>query len=174
MSLTLKQKEAVISDVTDAIASAKSGVLAEYRGLNVEKLTALRQQARSHGVWIKVVKNNLAKRVIKNTDFECLTDYFAGPVIFSVSTDAVSVARVMAEFEKSHDSFKITAGVLNGKLIDQEMIQRLSRLPNRDELMIKLLGTMQAPIQKLVLTLNEIPSRAVRTLAALADSKKAA
>ncbi len=174
MSLSLDQKKAVISEVTEALSSAQAGVLAEYRGLNVEQLTALRKDARNAGVWIKVVKNNLAKRVIKGSNFECLTEHFVGPVIFSASQDPVAVAKIMSKFAKDNEQLKITAGVMNGDFMDQTMIQSLSKLPGRDELIAKLIGTMQAPIQKLVSTLNEVPSKAVRTLVAVVESKEAA
>lgn len=174
MSLSVNQKKTILSEVTEEIASAHTGILAEYRGLNVAQITALRTEARNAGVWVRVVKNNLAKIVIQGSDFECLTDYFTGPVIFSTSADPVSVAKVMARFAKDNEQLKITAGAMNGVLIDHEMIQRLSKLPNRDELLTKLMGTMQAPIQKLVSTLNEMPSKCVRTLCAVAEAKKAA
>lgn len=174
MSLSLDQKKAVIKEVTDAIASAQAGVVAEYRGLNVEQLTALRTEARNAGVWIKVVKNNLAKRVIKDSDFECLTEHFVGPVIFSASEDPVAVAKIMSNFAKDNEKLKITAGAMNGDFMDQTMIQNLSKLPSRDELIAKLMGTMNAPIQKLVSTMNEVPSKAVRALAAVAETKEAA
>lgn len=174
MSLSLDQKKAVVSEVTEAIASAQAGILAEYRGLNVQELTALRKEARNAGVWIRVVKNNLARRVVKGSDFECLADHFIGPVIFSASQDPVAVAKLMARFAKDYDNLNITVGVMNGDPMSQEMIQSLSRLPGRDELIARLIGTMQAPIQKLASTLNEIPGKAVRTLAAVAQSKEAA
>ena len=135
MSLSLDQKKAVISEVTDAIASAQAGVLAEYRGMTVAQLTALRTEARNAGVWIKVVKNNLAKRVINGSDFECLTEHFVGPVIFSASEDPVAVAKVMTRFAKDSDHLNITKGVMNGELIDEKMIESLSKLPGRDELL---------------------------------------
>ena len=174
MSLSLDQKKAVIKEVTDAIASAQAGVLAEYRGLNVEQLTALRTEARNAGVWIRVVKNNLAKLVIKDSDFECLTEHFVGPVIFSASEDPVAVAKIMSRFAKDNDKLKITAGAMNGDFMDLTMIQSLSKLPGRDELIAMLMRTIQAPVQKLVSTLNEVPSKAVRTLAAIAESREAA
>ena len=174
MSLSLDQKKAVIKEVTDAIASAQAGVLAEYRGLNVEQLTALRTEARNAGVWIRVVKNNLAKLVIKDSDFECLTEHFVGPVIFSASEDRVAVAKIMCRFAKDNEKLKITAGAMNGDFMDLTMIQSLSKLPGRDELIAMLMRTIQAPVQKLVSTLNEVPSKAVRTLAAIAESREAA
>lgn len=171
MSLSFEQKEAVISEVSDAIASAQAGVLAEYRGLNVTQLTELRSAARTAGVWVKVVKNNLAKRVIKGSDFECLTEHFVGPVLFSLSDDAVAVAKLMSEFSKENDALKITIGSMQGEIIDQATIKQLAKLPGRDELIAKLLFTMQAPMQKLVATLNEVPSRAVRTFDAVMQTK---
>ena len=118
MSLSLEQKKAVISEVSEAIESAQAGVLAEYRGLTVAQLTALRTEARKSGVWVKVVKNNLAKRVIEGSDFECLSEHFVGPVIFSASEDPVAVAKVMANFAKANDQLKITVGAMNGSLMD--------------------------------------------------------
>lgn len=174
MSLSLDQKKAVISEVTEAIASAQAGVLAEYRGLTVAQLTTLRTEARNAGVWIKVVKNNLAKRVITGSNFECLTEHFVGPVIFSASEDPVAVAKVMTRFAKDNESLNIKAGAMNGLLIDNGTIENLSKLPGREELLAKLMGTMQAPVQKFVSTINEVPSRFVRTLSAVAESKEAA
>ncbi len=174
MSLSLDQKKTVISEATEAIASARAGVLAEYRGFNVQQLTSLRAEARNAGVWIKVVKNNLARLAVRDSDFECLAEHFTGPVIFSASEDPVAVARVMAAFAKDNENFRITVGAMNGNLMDQAMIQRLSTLPGRDELIAKLMGAIQAPVQKFVSTLNEVPGKAVRTLAAIAEAKEVA
>ncbi len=174
MSLSLDQKKTVISEATEAIASAQAGVLAEYRGFNVQQLTSLRAEARNAGVWIKVVKNNLARLAVRDSNFECLAEHFTGPVIFSASEDPVAVARVMAAFAKDNENFRITVGAMNGNLMDQAMIQRLSTLPGRDELIAKLMGAIRAPAQKFVSTLNEVPGKAVRTLAAIAEAKEAA
>lgn len=174
MSLSFDQKKAVVDEASAAIAVAHAGVLAEYRGLSVDKLTELRAQARAQGVWIKVVKNNLAKRVIVGSEFECLTEHFVGPVIFSASADPVAVAKVMAEFAKDNDELKITAGAMNGALIDLGVIKRLAKLPGRDELIAQLMRTMRAPVQTLASVLNQIPSKFVRTVSAVAQSKEAA
>lgn len=173
MSLSLDQKKAVISEVTAALASARAGVVAEYRGLTVAQLTDLRKQARTAGVWIKVVKNNLAKRIISGSEFECLTAHFVGPVIFSVAEDPIAVAKVMSNFVKDNDHLRITAGAMNGAPMDLQMIENLARLPGRDALLAKLMGTMQAPVQKFVATLDQIPARFVRTLVAVVASKEA-
>ncbi len=170
MSLSLDQKKAVISEAAEAISSARAGVLAEYRGFNVQQLTSLRMEARNAGVWVKVVKNNLARLAVRDSDFECLAEHFTGPVIFSASEDPIAVARVMAAFAKDNENFRITVGAMNGDLIDLAMIQRLSSLPGRDELIARLMGTIQAPVRKFVSTLNEVPGKAVRTLAAIAEA----
>ena len=174
MSLSITQKKAVVGEVSEAIASARAGVLAEYRGLSVAQLTALRSEAHRQGVWIKVVKNSLAKRVVEGSDFACLSEHFIGPVIFSVSEDPIAVARVMAKFAKDNDHLKITAGAMNGALIDARTIGGLAKLPGRDELIAQLMSVMAEPARKLAATLNEIPSRFVRTAAALAQSREAA
>ncbi len=173
MSLSFNQKKTVVSEVSEAIASARAGVLAEYRGLSVAQLSALRAEARSQGVWVRVVKNSLARRVVAGSDFECLREHFVGPVIFSASEDPVAVARVMAGFAKEHDHFKITAGAMNGAPIDPGVIGGLAKLPGRDELLAQLAGAMRAPLQKLAATLNEIPGKFVRTVAAVAQAKPA-
>ena len=174
MSLRIDQKKAVVRETSEAIASARAGVLAEYRGLSVAQLTKLRAQARDQGVWIRVVKNSLAKRVIEGSEFACLAEHFVGPVIFSASEDPVAVARVMAEFAKDNDDFTITAGAMNGALIDLGTISGLAKLPGRDELIARLVRTIAAPVQKLAATLNEIPSGFVRAVSAVAQSKEAA
>jgi large subunit ribosomal protein L10 len=171
MSLSFTQKRTVVDEVSAAIRDARAGVLAEYRGLSVAQLSALRGDARQQGVWMKVVKNNLARRAIADTDFACLSGHFQGPVIFSTGEDAVAVAKVMAEFAKDNEQLVITVGVMNGELIDARMIGALAKLPGRDELLAKLAGTMRAPVQKFVGTLNAIPSQLVRTLAAVVQAK---
>ncbi|MGR3912998.1 MAG: 50S ribosomal protein L10 [Gammaproteobacteria bacterium] len=170
MSLSFEQKEAVVSTVEAALASARAGVLAEYRGLTVAQLTELRAQARARGVWIKVVKNSLAKRAVAGTDFACLQDCFTGPVIFSAAEDPVAVAKVMADFAADHENLKITAGAMNGARIDRRTIGALAKLPGRDELRAQLAATMLAPVRQLAVTLAEIPTGLVRALAGVAKS----
>jgi len=172
MSLSFNQKKTVVREVTQAISSARAGVLAEYRGMTVAQLTSLRTEARNYGVWIKVIKNNLAKRVISGSDFKCLTQYFVGPVIFLASQDPIAVAKVVSKFVKDNDHLKITVGAMNGSLIDQSVIEKLSKLPNRDELLAKLAYIMIALVHKLALTINEVPSKFVRTLYVVAEKKE--
>lgn len=173
MSLNIEQKKAVVSEVSAQLATVRAGVLAEYRGLNVAQLTDLRARARQNGVWVRVVKNSLAKRIVADSDFECLASHFTGPVIFSAAEDPVAVAKVTADFAADNDDFKITAGVMNGAFIDLRTIGALAKLPGRDELIAQLMAAMRAPMQTFVATLNEVPSRLVRTLAAVAEAKAA-
>lgn len=171
MSLSLEEKKAVVSEVVESIRCSSVGVLAEYRGLNVQQMTDLRRAARDSDVWLKVVKNNLAKRAVKGSEFACLTEHFVGPVVFSLSNDPVSHAKLMTKFARDNQEFTISAGAMRGSLIDHDMLLRFSTMPSREELLVKLVGGMKAPAGKLVSTLNEIPAKFVRTLAALATSR---
>lgn len=173
MSLNLDQKKTVVSSVSESISGAKAAVLAEYRGLTVEQMTTLRTEARDNNVYFKVIKNTLAKRAVEGTDFESLSEHLTGPVAFAASEDPVAVAKVISNFAKDNDALKITAGVMDGNPISEAEIGALAKLPSRDELLAKLIGTMQAPIQKFVSTLNEVPSSFVRTLGAIRDAKPA-
>ena len=174
MSTVLQKKKAVVSEVADNLSSAQAAILAEYRGLTVSQLTELRKDAHEAGVYLKVVKNTLAKLAVKDTEFACLDEHLVGPVIFSASDDPVAVAKVMSSFAKDNENLKITSGVMNGDPMDVSVIQALSKLPGRDELLATLVATMQAPIVKLVRTMNEVPGKAVRALAAVRDAKEAA
>lgn len=174
MSLSLTQKQAVVAEVTQSLASASTMVLAEYRGLTVSELTGMRAQAREAGVFVKVVKNTLAKRAIEGSPFECLSEHFRGPVIMAASEDPVAAAKLLSKFAKDLEELKITVGGMNGEVMTEAQIQDLAKLPSREELLATLVGTLQAPIAKFVQTLNEVPSRFVRTLAAIEEQKQAA
>ncbi len=174
MLTALDKKKAIVTEVSDVLSSAQAAVLAEYRGLSVSQLTELRKDAHEAGVFLKVVKNTLAKRAVKDTDFSCLDEHFVGPTIFSAGDDPVAVAKVMSKFAKDNEDLKITSGVMNGDALDVSGIQALAKLPGREELLATLVGTMQAPIATFVRTLNEVPSKAVRALAAVRDAKEAA
>ena len=173
MSLSFEQKKTVVAEAAAALARARAGVLAEYRGLSVAQLTELRAQARERGVWIKVVKNTLAKRVVADSDFACLHDSFTGPVIFSASEDPVAVAKVMADFAADNEDLKITAGAMDGALIDRRTIGALAKLPGRDQLRAQLAAVLQAPLQKLAATLAEIPAGFARALSQVETAKSA-
>jgi large subunit ribosomal protein L10 len=173
MSLNLEQKKAVVSEVSDAISGAQAAVLAEYRGLTVAQMTELRAQAREAGVFLRVVKNTLAKRAVDGSDFACLQDQFVGPLAFAASPDPVAVAKVLSQFAKANEKLVIKAGAMGGKVISLAEVQALAKLPSREELLATLARTMQAPIATFVRTLNEVPTKFVRAVAAVRDSKAA-
>ena len=174
MGLSLEQKQAMVSEVAAKLQGAQSLIVAEYRGLNVERVTQLRSKARKSGVWLRVLKNTLARRAVKGTPFEKLSDQMVGPLMYGISQDPVAGAKVLSEFAKENELFVIKAGAMPNAVMSAQDIKALSQLPSREELLSKLLGTMQAPVAKLVRTMNEVPSKFVRTLAAYRDSKEKA
>ncbi len=171
MSLTLEEKKAVVAEVSAKLSGAQAAMLAEYRGLTVEQMTKLRRKAYDGKVYLRVVKNTLARRAVEGTGFECLRDQMSGPLAFAVSADPVAAAKILSEFAKDNESLKIKAGAMGGKLMSLEQIKALAVLPGREQLLAQLLGTMQAPVQKFVQTLNEVPAKFVRALAAVRDAK---
>ena len=174
MSLNLEEKKAVVVEVSEQVAKAQAIVVAEYRGLPVGDMTALRAQARKSGVYLRVLKNTLVRRAVDGTPFSGLADKMVGPLVFGISTDPVAAAKVLNEFAKSNDKFVIKAGALPNQVMDAVGIKALATLPSREELLAKLLGTMQAPVAQFVRTLNEVPTKFVRGLAAVRDQKQAA
>ncbi|AWB34683.1 50S ribosomal protein L10 [Orrella marina] len=174
MSLNRTEKAVVIEEIAAEVASAQSIVVAEYRGLDVAAVTVLRKNAREAGVYLRVLKNTLARRALANTPFEGLSDQLTGPLIYAVGKDPVAAAKVLAEFSKTNDKLVIKAGSLPNSVLDANGIKALATMPSRDELLSKLLGTMQAPIAQFVRTLNEVPTKFVRGLAAVRDQKQAA
>jgi large subunit ribosomal protein L10 len=174
MSLSLEDKKAVVEQVSGVLSDSQTAIVAEYRGLTVEKMTSLRREAREAGVYLRVVKNTLARRAVKDSDFECLDEHLVGPLALAASVDPVAAAKVLARFEKANDAFSIKIGAMSGSLLSIEDINALAKLPGREELLATLVGTLQAPITIFVQTLSEIPSKFVRTLAAVRDAKEAA
>ncbi len=173
MSLNLEEKKAVVAEVSAQVAEAQAIILAEYRGLEVGDLTQLRAQARKSGVYLRVLKNTLVRRAVDGTPFSGLANEMVGPLMFGISTDPVSAAKVMNDFAKSNDKFVIKAGSMPNQVMDANAVKALATMPSRGELLSKLLGTMQAPIAKFVRTLNEVPTGFVRGLAAVRDQKAA-
>ncbi len=171
MSLNLEQKQAVVAEVSKVIADAQAAAVAEYRGLTVAQMTVLRQTARKAGVYVRIVKNTLARRAVQGSAFECMQDQFVGPLAFVASKDPVAVAKTLTEFAKDNEKLVLKAGAMNGKLLSQAEMKALAALPGRDQLLAMLMGTMKAPVQKFVATLNEVPAKFVRTLAAVRDQK---
>ena len=172
MALTYTEKQAVVAEVAEVASGALSAVAAEYRGLSVGQLTELRQQARSNGVYVRVVKNSLAKRAVEGTEFECMKDSFSGPFMLAFSKeDPGAAARLFRDFAKENDQLKIMVGAVGGATIEAGDIGKLANLPTRDQAISMLMSVMQAPVTKFVQTLNEVPSKLVRTVAAVRDAK---
>jgi large subunit ribosomal protein L10 len=174
VGLNLEEKKAVVEEVAAQVAAAKAIVLAEYRGLEVGNMTELRRHARRSGVYLRVLKNTLARRAVKDTPFAGLADKMVGPLVYGISSDPVATAKVMNEFAKGNEKFVIKAGAMPNAVISAKEVAALASLPSREELLAKLLGTMQAPIAQFVRTLNEVPSKFVRALAAVRDAKEKA
>jgi large subunit ribosomal protein L10 len=174
VSLNRQEKAVVIEEVSAEVAKAQSIVIAEYRGLDVASVTVLRKTARESGVYLRVLKNSLARRAVAGTAFEPLAEQLTGPLIYGISTHPVSAAKVIAGFAKSNDKLVIKAGALPNSLLTQDGVKALATMPSREELLSKLLGTMQAPIAQFVRTLNEVPTKFARGLAAVRDQKAAA
>jgi len=174
VSLNRQEKAVVIEEVSAEVAKAQSIVIAEYRGLDVASVTVLRKTARESGVYLRVLKNSLARRAVAGTAFEPLAEQLTGPLIYGISADPVTAAKALAGFAKSNDKLVIKAGALPNSLLNQEGVKALATMPSREELLSKLLGTMQAPIAQFVRTLNEVPTKFARGLAAVRDQKAAA
>jgi large subunit ribosomal protein L10 len=174
VGLNREEKAEVIEEIGAQVASAQAIIVAEYRGLGVGSITQLRKQARESGVYLRVLKNTLARRAVAGTPFEGLSDKLVGPLIYGISKDPVTAAKVMADFAKSNDKLSLKAGALPNFVMDTNGVKALASMPSRDELLSQLMGTMQAPIAKFVRTLNEVPGKFVRTLAALRDEREKA
>ncbi len=175
MALNREQKEAIVAEVADVAGSAFSAIAAEYRGLTVTEMTNLRRQAREGGVYLRVVKNTLARIAMEGTEFECMKAEMTGPLVLAFSQeDPGAAARVIKDFAKEHDKLVVRLVAIGGKLLEPSDIDALAKLPTYDQAISMLMGTMLAPVQKLVTTLNEVPSKLVRTVAAVRDAKQAA
>ena len=175
MTMRLEEKQALVAEVAEVAAKAHSAIAAEYRGMTVEQLTKLRMQARKQGVFMKVVKNTLARRAVAGTSFECMKDSFKGPLILAFSKeDPGAAARVVKDFTKDNEKLVVTAVALGGKLLPKSDLERLAKLPTREQAIATLMAVMKAPITKFVRTLNEPHAKLVRTVAAVRDQKQAA
>ncbi len=174
LGLNLEQKQAVVAEVAKQVAGAQAIVMAENRGMPVGAMIVLRAKARASGVYFRVVKNTLVRRAVADSPFASLADRMVGPLAYGIGPDPVAVAKVLNDFAKGNDKFVITGGAMPGQVMSAKEIAALASLPPREELIAKLMGTMQAPIATFVRTLNEVPSRFVRTLAAVRDARPAA
>ncbi len=172
MSLNLEQKQAVVAEVSAQIAQAQTIVLAEYRSLPVVEMTVLRKKARDAGVYFRVLKNTLVRRAVADTPFKALADRMIGPLAYGISSDPVAAAKLLHEFSKGNERLVIKGGAMPNVMMNAAEIAVLAKMPNRQELLTILVGTMQAPVVKFVRTLNEVPSKFVRALAAVRDQKE--
>lgn len=161
MPLNIEDKKAVVAEVSAQVANAQTIVVAEYRGITVGDLTQLRVKARAQGVYLRVLKNTLARRAVEGTPFAELSQHMTGPLIYGFSADAVASAKVLNDFAKTNDKLVIRAGSYDGQVLDSNAVKALASIPSREELLAKLLGVMQAPV-----------SGFARGLAALAAKKQ--
>ena len=175
MALRFSEKEAIVAEVAEVAKGAYSAIGAEYRGLTVEQMTALRVEARKADVYVRVVKNTLARRALEETEFACMREALSGPLVLAFSrTDPGSAARVAEAFAKQNEHFKVKLVSIGGKLLGPDDLSTVAKMPTYEEAISLLMATMKAPVQKLAATLNEVPGKLVRTIAAIRDAKEAA
>ena len=173
MAIRLEDKQQIVSEVNQAASSALSAVLADYRGVSVEDMTALRKNARENKVYLRVVRNTLLKRAVADTEFECIQEVLVGPTILAFSQeDPGAAARVLKDFSKENDDFEIKALSVGGQLMDASQIDVLAKLPTLDQARSMLMSVMLAPVTKLARTINEVPSKVTRAVAAVRDQKQ--
>ena len=163
LSLNLQEKQAVVAEVSAQVAQAQTIVLAEYRGIEVSDITRLRANARKSGVYFHVLKNTLARRAVQGTPFEGLAEKMIGPLVYSISADAVAAAKVVYDFAKTNDKLVVKAGAYNGRMLDVTGVNALATVPSKEVLLAQLCGLLQSPISGLA-----------RVLSAVAEQKAAA
>jgi LSU ribosomal protein L10P len=172
VALGLAAKQAIVKEVNEVASNALSVAVAEYRGMEVAHMTQLRRQAREQGVYLKVIRNTLAKRAFVDTKFEDMDSALTGPLIYGFSIDAPgSAARLFKEFAKENKHLKVTALSIGSGLMGADKLDAVASLPTRDEALAKLLATFKAPVSKFVRTINEVPTKFVRVLSAIKDAK---
>ena len=175
MALGLEGKKAIVTEVNEVAKTALSAVIAEYRGLTVEQMTALRVKARESNVYVRVVRNTLARRAVEDTEFACMQDALTGPLVYAFSIDAPgAAARLFKDFAKENDLLKVTGLSIAGEMHGPERLDAIAALPTRDEALASLMSVMIAPITKLARTFNEVPSKVTRAVAAVRDQKQEA
>ncbi len=175
MPMNLEDKKALVAEVNAVAAKALSVVGAENRGLTVAQMTELRAKARAQGVFMRVVKNTLARKAVAGTPYECISPALKGPLVLAFSNDDPgAAARVVKAFTKDHEKLVATLVSLGGQLLGPKDIEKVASLPTREQALAKLMGLMKAPISKFVRTLAEPQAKLVRTIAAIRDQKQAA
>jgi len=172
LGLSLNEKQEVVTEVSAEIAKAQTVVIAEYRSLTVADMTDLRRKARNAGVYLRVVKNTLARRAVADTQFNGLADKMVGPLAYGISSDPVAAAKVLSDYARTNDKLVIKGGAMANQVMAAADVVRLASMPSREQLLAQLMGTMRAPVAKFVQTLNEVPGKFVRTLAAVHESRE--
>ena len=172
MAKSKEVKSQMLNEISENLKNAESVVIAEYSGLDVSGMTSLRKKSRTLGVSLKVLKNTLVKKAISGTVFESLSDQLNGPLIYGFSNDPVAPAKLLIDYSKDNEAIIVKGGALPGTLLDADAVNALALIPSRDELYGNLLATMQSPISGFARTLNEVPSRFVRTLSAVREAKQ--
>ena len=175
MSLNLEAKKAIVEEVAEVAGNSPSAVAAEYSGLTVSDMTELRQTARDAGIYLRVVRNTLARRALEDTSFDCMREGLTGPLILAFSkNEPGAAAKVVRDFAKKNDKLVVKLVALEGKLLQPSDIDALASLPSKDQAISMLMGMMTAPVASLVRTLAEPHAKFVRTVKAVADQKQAA
>ncbi len=173
MALSREEKQVIVTEVSEVAASAVSAVTAEYSGISATEMTHLHAKSRDNGVYLRVVKNTLAKRAVLGTDFECMVESFSGPLVMAFSKeDPGAAARVIKDFAKENSKLVVKAVSVGGQLLGPQDLERLASLPTKDQAIAMLMSVMQAPISKFVRTLAEPHTKLVRTIAAVGDQKQ--
>jgi large subunit ribosomal protein L10 len=175
MPLNLEDKKALVAEVAEIAAKAQSVVAAEYRGITVSQMTDLRAKARAQGVYMRVVKNTLARKAVAGTSFEAIGSHLKGPLVLAFSKDDPgAAARVVKDFAKANDKLVATLVSLGGPVLSGKDLDKVAALPTREQALSILLGTLKAPIEKFVRTVAAPHTKLVRTIAAVRDQKQAA
>lgn len=175
VALNLAEKQAVVAEVAKVASKAHSAIAVEYRGLSVAELDALRVEARKADVYLRVIKNTLARRALEGTEFACMRGELTGPLLLAFSrSDPGAAARVISDFAKGHDKLVVRLVSIGGRLLPPSEIKTVAQLPTYDQAISQLMSVMQAPIAKLARTMKEVPGKLVRTLAAIREAKEAA
>lgn len=175
MALNFDQKKAIVADVAEVAANAHSAIAAEYLGLSSTQMTELRAKARNEGVYLRVIKNTLARRALEGTDFECMTESLVGPLVLAFSIeDPGAAARLINDFAKENENLVVKLVSIGGKLLEAGEIDRLAKMPTKEQAISMIMAVMKAPVEKFVRTLAEPHAKLVRTVAAVRDQKQAA
>jgi large subunit ribosomal protein L10 len=175
VALNLEQKKSIVAEVTEVAATALSAVAAEYNGLTSTRMTELRARAREESVYLRVVKNTLARRALQGTEFECMSSQLVGPLVLAFSMeDPGAAARVIKAFAKDNPKLDVKLLAVGGKALPASELDRLSKMPTKEQAISLLMAVMKAPVEKLARTINEVPSKLVRTVAAIRDQKQEA